>query len=272
MNHIKGKSEKTVIARNEVTKQSINCLVIFSLRLLRCARNDTKISYSEFSKYCLLCSLVIFMSCANAQDKKTTGTLKEMVAGDHACYVDFVDEQGQPFHEMAGFEICERTDLIGQQVHIEYEEGNVYAASCEGDMDCPDTETVMLVTQLEPLSTSVSGITDCFENAMDQSALNKCSVEEYQMAESEMHKVYAAIQKQYQDDPKFLEKLKLSQEAWLEFRDAEVEAHYPHQDEPGYYGSVLPMCMNGLLAELTRIRTQQLQQWLQEREEGNVCG
>jgi hypothetical protein len=46
-------------------------------------------------KYCLLCSLIVFMSCANAQDKKISGTLKEMVAGDHACYVDFIDEQGQ---------------------------------------------------------------------------------------------------------------------------------------------------------------------------------
>ena len=222
-------------------------------------------------KYSILCSLIMFMSCAIAEDKKTTGTLKDMVAGDHACYVDFVDEQGQPFSEMASFEICERDDLVGQQVHIEYEEGNVYAASCEGDMDCLDTETVMLVTQLEPLSTNVSGTTDCFENAMDQSALNKCAGEEYQMAESEMHKVYAAIQKQYQDDPKFLEKLELSQQAWIRFRDAEVDARYAYQDEPGYYGSVLPMCLNGLLSEFTRTRIQQLQKWLQEPEEGEVC-
>jgi uncharacterized protein YecT (DUF1311 family) len=86
-----------------------------------------------------------------------------------------------------------------------------------------------------------------------------------------MHKVYAAIQKQHQDDPKFLDKLELSQQAWIRFRDAEVAAHYPYQDEPGYYGSVLPMCLNGLLAELTRIRTLQLQKWLQETEEGDVC-
>jgi uncharacterized protein YecT (DUF1311 family) len=203
--------------------------------------------------------------------KKSTGTLKDMVAGDHACYVDFIDEQGQPFHEMAGFEICERTDLIGSLVHIEYEEGNVYAASCQGNMDCTDTERVLLVTRLEPVNAVSPDNAGCFEQAMDQSSLNKCAGEEYQMAESEMHKVYAAIQKQYQDDSKFLEKLKLSQQAWIKFRDAEVAAHYPHQDEPGYYGSVLPMCLNGLLSELTRIRTLQLQKWLQETDEGFVC-
>jgi len=222
-------------------------------------------------KYYILCSLIMFMSCAIAEDKKTTGTIKDMVAGDHACYVDFVDEQGQPFSEMASFEICERNDLVGQQVQIEYQEGNVYAASCQGDMDCPDTETVMLVTWVKPVNASASDSTKCFEKAFTQSTLNRCAAEELETAKSEMKMVYTAVREKYQDDPKFLGKLELSQQAWIKFRDAEVEARYAHQDEPGYYGSVLPMCLNGLLSEFTRTRIQQLQKWLQEPEEGDVC-
>lgn len=96
--------------------------------------------------------LMAMVSSTPAADKNTTGTITQMVAGDMACYVDFVDEQGQPFSEMADFEICERVDLIGQQVHITYEQANVIAAACEGNPECPDSETVLLVVDMRPVA------------------------------------------------------------------------------------------------------------------------
>ena len=45
------------------------------------------------------------------------------------------------------------------------------------------------------------------------------------------------------------------------WRDAEMRDIFPDR-EPGYYGSVLPMCWSGRLEQLTRERTKQLQVWL----------
>src|SRR5690554_7854576 len=95
----------------------------------------------------LLLLLIFFIKIPLAESSNKEGVLKQLTVGDHACYVDFMDGEGKPFSEMATFEVCDRDDLIGQKVQIEFEEGNVYAASCQGNMDCTDTETVMLVAQ-----------------------------------------------------------------------------------------------------------------------------
>jgi len=41
--------------------------------------------------------------------------------------------------------------------------------------------------------------------------------------------------------------------------------------EPGFYGSVLPMCEAMYLAELTQDRIKALNVWIEGVEEGNVC-
>lgn len=222
-------------------------------------------------QYALMFTLLFFINTTPADTGKSRGTLTQLNAGDIACYAGFIDEQGLSFSEMADFGICERTDLIGQQVYLEYKEANVYAASCQGNMDCPDTETVKLVAHLEPVNSMASDGSKCFDNAVTQSALNQCAANDYKNAESEMEKVYAAVRKKYRDDPKRLEKLKLSQDSWINFRDAEASARYPHQDEPGYYGSVFPLCMNVLLMQLMQDRTVQLKSYLKSVEEGDVC-
>lgn len=79
------------------------------------------------------------------------GTVQRLNAGDRACYVDVVTDQGEKFTEFADFEICEQ-NLVGQRVQFTYESGNIQAASCQGNPDCADTETVMLITQAQVMS------------------------------------------------------------------------------------------------------------------------
>gem|GEM_PF-1219846 len=76
------------------------------------------------------------------------GTIQRLTAGDRACYVEVVDDAGQISTQYASFEICEQ-DLVGKRVNLTYEVGNILAASCQGNMDCGLSETVMLITQAD---------------------------------------------------------------------------------------------------------------------------
>ncbi|MGB3200263.1 MAG: hypothetical protein WBA99_05140 [Nodosilinea sp.] len=80
-----------------------------------------------------------------------TGTIQSLTAGDRACYVEVINNQRQRFTEFADFEICEQ-NLVGQRVQLTYEPGNIQAVSCQGNPDCAETETVMLITQVQVIS------------------------------------------------------------------------------------------------------------------------
>ncbi len=78
----------------------------------------------------------------------TLGTVQRLNVGDRACYIEVADDQGEIFTEFADFEICEQ-NLVGQRVQFTYEMGDIQAASCQGNPECADTETVMLITQAQ---------------------------------------------------------------------------------------------------------------------------
>ena len=71
-------------------------------------------------------------------------------------------------------------------------------------------------------------------------------------------------------DTVFIKNLKASQRIWITFRDAELKVKYPDR-EPGYYGSIHPVCVASYLEKLTRERINTLRVWIQELEEGDAC-
>jgi uncharacterized protein YecT (DUF1311 family) len=89
------------------------------------------------------------------EQKKTVGTIRELVNGDRACYVTLTDDNGERFDEMAAFTLCERErELRGRRVRLSYELANVLAAECQGNMDCGKSDRVVLirsVTLLPPV-------------------------------------------------------------------------------------------------------------------------
>lgn len=105
-----------------------------------------------------------------------------------------------------------------------------------------------------------------------QSDMNDDAAAEYTAAQAEMNKVYQQIQKAYQDDPLFLEKLKLSQDLWLKFRDAELAMKFPAEEKYEYYGSVYGMCASYCLLELTQSRTLKLREWLEPVKDDACAG
>jgi uncharacterized protein YecT (DUF1311 family) len=85
-----------------------------------------------------------------------------------------------------------------------------------------------------------------------------------------LNEVYQKIFKLYSENELFIKNLKIAQKLWIQFRDAQLAAMYPERDG-GYYGSVLPMCEAIYLKKLTEARIKELEQWLDDREEGDVC-
>ena len=115
----------------------------------------------------------------------------------------------------------------------------------------------------------------CWETASTQFALNQCAAKDTQQAEAEMNKVLARIAVAYKEHPTFMNHMKRSQEAWMNWMLREVDAHYPTDPDGGYsWGSVRPMCQLGLQAGFIVDRTKELEAWLSpsDREEGEVCG
>jgi uncharacterized protein YecT (DUF1311 family) len=113
---------------------------------------------------------------------------------------------------------------------------------------------------------------DCFDKAVTQLDLNDCAGKQYQEADAELNRVYKAILEKYKEDKLFVEKLRAAQRAWLAYRDAEIEAKYPHAGEAHYYGSIFPMCDSLYQAQLTQERIKKLREWLDGGEEGDACG
>jgi uncharacterized protein YecT (DUF1311 family) len=90
-------------------------------------------------------------ACAGSLRRKAgAGTVRSMVAGDRACYVVFTDDEGRSHEEMADFAICEQTALLGKRVRFEWDIASVQAASCQGNPDCRDSETVALIRSATP--------------------------------------------------------------------------------------------------------------------------
>lgn len=112
---------------------------------------------------------------------------------------------------------------------------------------------------------------DCFDKAITQADLNDCAGKQFTEADAELNRVYKAVLEKHREDALFVEKLRVAQRAWLAYRDAEIEAKYPHSKEAGtYYGSSFSMCDWLHKTQLTQERIKKLREWLDDSE-GDVC-
>jgi len=111
----------------------------------------------------------------------------------------------------------------------------------------------------------------CHDAAKTQGDLRACADHVAEATDKRLNDVYRLIVKEYSTDPAFIAKLKSSQQAWLCFRDAELQAVYPHQDKLASYGSAWPMCDLHERTRLTEERTRELRRWVKGIPEGDVC-
>lgn len=92
---------------------------------------------------------------------------------------------------------------------------------------------------------------------------------EYEKTDKELNQVYQKILQDYKSDTVFVKSMKEAQRQWVKFRDAQVRMKYPPYKDANE--SVLPMCRNYYLKELTTNRIKELKQWIDGVEEGDVC-
>ncbi len=109
----------------------------------------------------------------------------------------------------------------------------------------------------------------CF--GQTQLEMNQEADENYKKADKELNVVYGKILKSYQADKNLISKLKAAQNAWIKFRDAEMDALFPEEETRINYGSIFPMCWSMALTNLTNERIKKLKIWLTGIEEGDMC-
>jgi len=106
---------------------------------------------------------------------------------------------------------------------------------------------------------------DC-DNAMSTYEMNECAGRDFAAADEKLNATYkkalAAIPDMAVDDPKFdakswEEALRVSQRAWVTFRDAECEGHVPMFWTGGTGTTV---AVTGCKTELTKSRTKSLKE------------
>ena len=103
-----------------------------------------------------------------------------------------------------------------------------------------------------------------------QAAMNACEADQYAKADAELNAIYQQLISKYKADAEFAAKLRLAQESWLKFRDADLTCFYYQKDKVAAYGSVYPTCRSRALTHLTVERTNELEQMLNP-EEGDLC-
>lgn len=86
------------------------------------------------------------------ETKQTSGLLTALQSGDVACYLTLKDDKGKEFTEMALFEICDMTKLVGKRLRLSYRIESVIADSCQGDPECKDSRKVALVSAVKVLA------------------------------------------------------------------------------------------------------------------------
>jgi uncharacterized protein YecT (DUF1311 family) len=103
-----------------------------------------------------------------------------------------------------------------------------------------------------------------------QAGMNKEAAAAYKNTDKKLNDVYQKIIKLYSANDLFIKNLKAAQRIWLQYRDAQIELRYPKENED-YYGSSLPMCKLNYSAELTNVRAKELEEWIKEPAEGEIC-
>lgn len=82
--------------------------------------------------------------------------------------------------------------------------------------------------------------------------------------------LYKRIAKQYDYDKVFVKYLETSQQAWIAYRDAQLNLVYPPEYRASY-GSVRVSCECSKMVNIINARIKELNQWLAGAEQGDVC-
>ena len=110
------------------------------------------------------------------------------------------------------------------------------------------------------------------ESYHTQLEMNFAFMRAYDDADSILNATYRQVQQIYSSDSLFLQDLKTAQRAWIAFRDAQMAMTFPKREDSAFRGSIEPTCYWNEKTMLTQDRINQLKQWINGVEQGELCG
>ena len=122
---------------------------------------------------------------------------------------------------------------------------------------------------LATLAVSGSEKIPSLAEAKNQLELNQAAATEQDDAATELGEIFRRVIARNQGDAVFVRKLRAAQEAWMKYRDAQLESCWPNEDRR-VYGSIHPTCRSLELARITHARIAELARFL-AHDEGEVC-
>jgi uncharacterized protein YecT (DUF1311 family) len=109
----------------------------------------------------------------------------------------------------------------------------------------------------------------CFDKAKTQAELDVCASEEAKRADAEMNRAYQRLLAKVSTDSNARDKIVSSQRAWLIYRDSYIAAMYPADDKQMAYGTMFPMEVDLLIADMTRSQTKAILELLRNYQPPN---
>jgi uncharacterized protein YecT (DUF1311 family) len=94
--------------------------------------------------------------------------------------------------------------------------------------------------------------------------MNACASKEAARTQNQLNRVYGKLLTSAATQPKATMKIKMSEKAWITYRDAYLEAMYPAADKLAEYGTIYPMEADLLRSQLTTEHTADLKVLLQQ--------
>ena len=85
------------------------------------------------------------------QSVPTRAVVTDIESAYRACTLTLRTDGGGTETVNADRSVCDSDVIMNRRVQIDYQEDTVVAASCQGDPDCLDTETVALAVVAEPI-------------------------------------------------------------------------------------------------------------------------
>jgi len=124
---------------------------------------------------------------------------------------------------------------------------------------------VALIAPLFPAAVFAAGSAQCKPDGT-QIEMNACAANELAEADRQLNASYQALLKKEAKNTAFIQKLRKAQRAWIDFRDAELEAMYAcTEPNPAVcWGSMLPLRYTSYKAKLTRERNERLRRLMTE--------
>jgi uncharacterized protein YecT (DUF1311 family) len=94
--------------------------------------------------------------------------------------------------------------------------------------------------------------------------MNVCANEEAKRVNDELNKIYELLLLKVRANPITASKIQIAQKAWETYRDSYIDAMYPAKDKQSEYGTLFPVEVDLLSAELNRQQIRALQRILRQ--------